>query len=169
MNQFCYGLCFPEFDTCDLDGWWGKVEIVLELNRISSSEDKFNVIAEVFRFQAWSNVQGIVEQIKVEKPVDPYQLLKTEVNQYWARERTQRVALAFMNRNFLDSRMRPSIYLERLNVLWETVTVADVIRHVFLSKLPTRLFLKLCGDDLTLDDLGRLADQYFAADGSLLF
>lgn len=145
------------FSTKDPEGWFRQLEAIFTISKIEDDQTKY------VHLQARLDpviLQGVSEFFKDVPEDNKYTALKEKIISKYAVPRDAQVLQLLEGLSLGDS--RPSELLSQIQRLAATDISENVLRTMFLKKLPELLAGTLAGSTEPLTNLGKMADKIYA-------
>jgi hypothetical protein len=149
----------PDFTETDVEAWFAILESQFILRKIKTNDLKFHNTLAALPTDVFSKIP--MDVIKNAK----YEELKSTLLASYERSYAEIMA-KFMKTTSLSR--RPSQFLQEIMTMANKLNVgSDIIWHKFLEALPPSVAILLATrSDLSLEQLGKVADQIFTYHGS---
>ena len=144
-------MALPKFWSADPQLWFVHVEAQFQLNKIKSDEKKFNYIIASMACEDLKLVADILPQ----QP--DYEKLKATLIKRCSISDADRVKTLLSGIELGDR--KPSQLLRELRLLSTSGTPDEVIKQLWLQRLPLASQTTLLAFDINLDQLGDIADR----------
>lgn len=155
-NHGNHHIRLPPFSTSDTEMWFAQAEAVFDRHRIESELAKVQVMVAQVDSESLRCVRHLV--MANPKPENVYTQIKNELISHFAISRESRV-LQMIRGDVLISG-KPSQMLSRLRSLNTGECTDEVLKAVFISKLPHQHQLALAScNQLPLNELAEKADS----------
>lgn len=148
------GLHLPEFNNSDPELWFAMADNAFEAACITTETTKFNHTVSHLGSLYGSEVRDLI----LNRPsINPYSVLKTELIKRIGMSQATKTKRLLEHEVIGD--LKPSQFMRRLKSLGGISIADDVIRTIWLSRLPKFIQAILSTHlDLTLDKLSEIAD-----------
>lgn len=154
-NNWAYKI--PPFDGEDPETWFIIVNRCFTAAGVEKEEDRFAYVVPLLERKYREEVKDLVR----EPPSQPYTRLREELVKRLTRSQDEKT-LQLLQREEIGDR-RPSQFLRHLRYLGGNAVKDDIIRPVWLSKLPPGVRAILAAHkDLALEKIADLADSIAA-------
>lgn len=165
-NNVVFELKYPDLYLEDIEWWLEHFDLVLMAKGISSEYDKFEIMANNLERTKIRQVIDIVDWIRAGNAVPPYQALRREMKYVLGKDGYQAAAVGMKLKGFKELAMCPSTWLSALDSLWDGVDCSDVLKELFLSRLPARVQFEI-DERIPLDELCLKCDDFFTEYGEM--
>ena len=156
----------PSFDKRNVEIWTRRVENAFIRANVSTARDKFAYVESKIGVDADHKINKFLYGAATEDNWNNFMAYLKE--RYGKKDRDKTAAI-------LDPVPRngrlPSDYIAFLQEKADDVTVEQLIKEKMLRELPNdvRMTISKAVKDLSLEETGRFADEYFAQDGRPIF
>lgn len=144
----------PEFTANDPDTWFSAVEHIFKVNSVSSEDEKFSSL-----LQCLDAIQlGFIKDILTSNSQAKFTESKARLIQIHGQSVTEKIQK--MLKQVESSNDKPSIILTKMKNIVGTSQNTDLLKNIWLQKLPARTVEILAiNPDLTLDQQAKTADR----------
>lgn len=152
----------PPFWTADPDLWFAQVEAQFSTRGITVEKTKYDYIVSALAPDAATTVRDLI----LSPPADtPYTTLKKVLIKRTAGSNQQKLQRLLSDVELGDQ--KPSQLLRRMRQLWSGDAGEDLLRELFLQRLPANVRMVLASSDpsITLDGLAETADRVMEVSG----
>ncbi|GBL95246.1 hypothetical protein AVEN_37711-1 [Araneus ventricosus] len=144
----------PTFWETDPDLWFLQLESQFKLSSISTDETKFHTVVAALDSKVLSYISDIVRN----PPADnKYDALKTWILNFFSQSQSTKLCILLQDLQLGDK--KPSQLLQEVRNLAAEKVSEDVLKTIWMQRLPTSIQQILSVSNVNLDGLSLIADK----------
>ena len=160
-NDLLKKFFLPKLDEADPELWFEVVDTIFTANGIDDEMNRFSHLLERLNTDHFRNIRDIVNSNDDDVKKSAYSLAKAKLILVLG-ESEERKLDRLLSVSDIPPRTKPSVILQILGDLAGKSQCHDIVKRIWLNKLPKQINVILAGDKETdLEQLAKNADNMF--------